>query len=976
MRRVVLCLLFVVFGLASSSSAQGVIEGTARDTSRAPLPGVEVEARHVPSGATRTATTDAGGRYRLGGLAAGSYTITFRVAGFQRVEQRVELPGSQTVVLNATMAVVPITETVDEITLFDPLPAVNVQSATRTHQTLSENTFLTIPNRRNYNSLIVVVPGVTTARNDVVVDPLTTAFPFHGGRTNEGRLLLDGLSVGSAPLGGSPAEYLADITNAHEVTFTTHALDFTGGLGAAETAGLVMSIVPKHGADVLSGSVSFAGNSAGMQGDNVSEDLRALGFETQPAVENAWELGAAVGGRIVRARAWYFASGRRQSLTRAIPGLFYNQNAGNASSLQYVRDLTRRAYSDRTWDNVSGRLTWMVSRRHTFSLFADEQAICRSCSGATSASGFPDSLVSPEAQGVGDYPAQRVQQVSWTFPATNRWLLDARFGRSAYGWGNGERDDNDRSLVRVIGTPPFGGQAITYRSQDWADNRTALNTWHAVASFVTGSHSLKAGYQGLFATDDRTSHSNDQSLTYRLSNGFANQLTQVIAPFSTRSRVAQSSAYLQDAWTAGRLTLHGALRFDRVWSWFPEQRIGPARFLPAGLVFPAMKGVDAYSDVTPRAGAAYDLTGDGKTALKILAGKYLEGAGTTGIYADINPATRVVRSASRSWFDNNNNLVPDCVLDSVVANGECGSLGASLGQVGALTIDSSLLNGSGVRPSDWNLAATMEREFMSHAAVAVGYVRRWFDGFTVLDNAAVGPADFQTVTVTAPQNPNLPASGRPIGPLYIQSGASLLRFQPLLTSTDDYGDQSLRTDSLDVVINGWTYFGLRFQGGSSTTWIQSDSCEIRAALPESAPLNPYCRVSSGALTQFRGLAAYRVPALGLHVGAVYQNKPGPPIVANGTAFVTSGGFGFVTVNLVEPGTLYGERISQLDLRAVKEIRLGRGRILAGIDLYNAFNSADPLTYSPTYSSFALPTVTFPTSIMSPRVLRVTADLRF
>ena len=79
-----------------------------------------------------------------------------------------------------------------------------------------------------------------------------------------------------------------------------------------------------------------------------------------------------------------------------------------------------------------------------------------------------------------------------------------------------------------------------------------------------------------------------------------------------------------------RLTLQGALRFDRARSWFPEQQEGPSRFLPTPIVIPETRGVDSYKDITPRMGVAYDLFGNGRTALKMSLGKYLEGAGVIG----------------------------------------------------------------------------------------------------------------------------------------------------------------------------------------------------------------------------------------------------------------------------------------------------------------------------------------------------------
>ena len=90
--------------------------------------------------------------------------------------------------------------------------------------------------------MVVVVPGVVTNTNDMVTGTTTTQFPIHGGRNNEGRLTVDGLNIGNPVGGNQPPGYCADVGNAQEVTFTT-----SGGLGEAETAGLVMNLVPKTG---------------------------------------------------------------------------------------------------------------------------------------------------------------------------------------------------------------------------------------------------------------------------------------------------------------------------------------------------------------------------------------------------------------------------------------------------------------------------------------------------------------------------------------------------------------------------------------------------------------------------------------------------------------------------------------------------------------------------------------------------------
>jgi hypothetical protein len=456
---------------------------------------------------------------------------------------------------------------------------------------------------------------------------------------------------------------------------------------------------------------------------------------------------------------------------------------------------------------------------------------------------------------------------------------------------------------------------------------------------------------------------------------------QFVSPFTVLARVEQSSAYVQDQWTGGRLTVQGAVRFDRVRSWFPEQRFG-GRFLPAEVVIPRTDGVNAYNDVTPRLGVSYDVSGTGKTAVKVSVGKYLEGAATTGIYYDSNPATRLVRQHNRTWGDFNANFIPNCVLENPLANGECGQVTNPfpLGQPIPGSVDAELLSGSGVRPSDWTVGGSVEHQVFPRMSVEVGYFRRWFDGFTVVDNVLVGDADFLQRTIVAPANSNLPnGGGQSIGPIYFQSPLSFGRINQVTSPTDRYGKQYQRSESVDVVFNGRTSFGLTLQGGSSTTRAVRDSCEIRAAVPESAPFDPYCHVSTGALTQFRGLAAYRIPSVDVQIGAVYQNKPGPPVTANLTVSgpVINNTIVVGLVNLIEPGTLYGERISQLDVRAAKVLRVGRTGIVAGIDLYNAFNASDVLTYSTSYNSFLVSDrAVFPTSVITPRVLRIGVDVSF
>ena len=183
---------------------------------------------------------------------------------------------------------------------------------------------------------------------------------------------------------------------------------------------------------------------------------------------------------------------------------------------------------------------------------------------------------------------------------------------------------------------------------------------------------MKVGYQHTLMTDDRTWMTNNQNLTYRVSNGVPNQLTESISPWTNDSRAAWDAVFAQEQWTLRRLTLQGAVRFDRAYSWFPAQQEGPSRFLPVPIIVPETRGVDSYKDITPRMGAAYDLFGTGRTALKVNLGKYLEGVGTTGNYANTNPTMRMPQTTpvfgtagvTRAWTDANGNFAADCDLSN------------------------------------------------------------------------------------------------------------------------------------------------------------------------------------------------------------------------------------------------------------------------------------------------------------------------
>jgi hypothetical protein len=257
----------------------------------------------------------------------------------------------------------------------------------------------------------------------------------------------------------------------------------------------------------------------------------------------------------------------------------------------------------------------------------------------------------------------------------------------------------------------------------------------------------------------------------------------------------------------------------------------------------------------------------------------------------------------------------------------------------------------------------------------------------VTDNLGWTAADFDTFSITAPADPRLPGGGGyTVSGLYnVKPARFSVPADNYITFADNYGKQTRRWDGVDVTVNARPAPGLMFQGGTSSGRTTTDNCDIVDDMPEllvrlNLPV-AYCRQQSRFLTDLKLLGTYTVPRIDVQVAATVQSVPGPQILANYVATNAvvqpslgrplSGNAANMTVQIVEPGTMYGERSNQVQLRLTKILRVAGTRATASVDVYNVLNANPVLSMSSAFATWQRPE-----SIPNPRWAKFVLQLDF
>jgi hypothetical protein len=993
------CLVLALCLAPAVAFAQASITGVARDTSGAVLPGVTVEASSPALiEKVRSVVTDGSGQFRIVDLRPGTYAITFSLPGFATVRREgIELTGTFSATVNGELRVGAVTETV---TVTGQSPIVDVQSAAK-QQVLQKEVIDAIPVGRSHQSLAILIPGLSTSTgiNAQTQDVggtnnlrLANAFTIHGGRTSDSNVQIDGFQVRNIGSFANLTNMFPDMGATQEMT-----IDYAAGLGDAATGGVKVNYVPKEGGNALRFSFFGTGVNSSFQGNNYSDELKARGLSKPNSLRKAYDVNGSAGGPIKRDSLWFFASLRRQMNSTYFANLYYNKNAGDPTKWNYDPDLGAQAYTQIIQPDINGRLTWQATPKNKIGFFHTHQP--RDVFGDRS-------NVSPEAMNYFKFSTSRLTTVNWTSPVTNKLLIDARLATHGEELYNSVWNDDPNSVWRsLIAVTEQGGAypGLLYRGAGQAAGPTfifaamsAPNIWEIRGSvtYVTGSHALKFGIGDTWGRQYLLERDIHSSTSYRFNNGVPNQITMRASPVNRYDDLkAEMGLYVQDKWTMNRLTLSGGLRFDYFNTYFPETPLGPGPLVPNRNYTVARYDWYNWKDLSPRVAAVYDLFGTGKTAVRFNAGRYvLAGDNTVG-----NVFSILANTVTRSWNDQNslgvnNDYVPQCDLLNPLANGECGAISdLRFGtQVPSTAYDPEVLNGWGKRGYNWEFSAGVQHELTNKVGLDVGFFRRIYGNFTVTDNRAVTSTDYTSYSIPAPADSRLPGGGG-------NTVSSLLDLNPnrvgqvdnYVTFTDNFGTQTEHWNGVDFTLNARPAQGVLLQGGVSTGRTSFNNCEVRSKVPElniTAPFAvntgaPYCDITEKMRTQVKLLGTYTVPKVDVVFSSTFQSLPGPLVAANYVALngliqpslgrPLSGGALNATVNLVEPGTMYGQRLNQLDLRFAKVLRFGRTKSAINFDLYNSLNANAITSQNNNFAAWQVPL-----SILDARLFKISAQFDF
>jgi hypothetical protein len=957
---------------AANASAQGAVSGVARDATGAVLPGVTVEASSpVLIEKSRTVLTDGDGRYVIVDLRPGTYIVQFALAGFRTVRREgIGISSNVAVTLNAELSVGSRDESV--IVSADP-PAVDVQSTQRTH-VLTRDLLDVLPTARNFSGLAALMPGVRMSNTDVGGNQQMEQIfmRVHGSRLTDTTLQVDGMTLNSLMGDGQVQAYFSDAANA-EVSYQT------SGLSAEVSAGgLRINMIPKEGGNQIRGSFFAGGVHRSWQANNVTPELRARGLTRPDTVDHVSDYNVGIGGPIRRDRLWYFSSVRRIATNDVVANNFYADG--------------RPGVEDQWIYNLLARLTWQATPTLKITSYFDRYPKFKGHEMVA--------LTDPETA------ARRrdwrkalyyTAQTKVTAALSRRLLLEGGYSSNIEYFTARyqpaiEKERWSPAWYAQTGHEELVGYGTVTPYRYWNGiNGPASGTdprkyvLSGVLSYITGTHSLKTGIQwgfGPFVTFGDLN--GDLIQLYR--NGRPDGVQVYNTPRQAREFLnADLGIFAQDSWRLDRLTLNYGVRFEYFNGEISEQSAPAGRFVPARH-FDRVSCMPCWFDVAPRFGAAYDLLGDARTAVKVTANKYMAGQ-ALGFAQRYNPFS--TQTDVRRWDDANG--------DDIAQDHEIGPSNDARFGLATLTRRPDPDIG---REYDWEYSAGIHHEIVPGVSVGATWFHRDTFNMTKSVNGPFTAADYTIVNVVSPLD------GAVI-PVYNLDPAKRGLIDRVDVNSTDRSVRSLSYSGVELsatarlgpatVFGGWTLDRSvlnhcdELENWGNLSPVIYDAATVNAQQPKAD--YHFCNQSSLGLPflhEFKMSGTYLLPwqlqvnlAFQSYAGALLPTRwsigrttryaehcigpctPGALVIPNMTATT-------YVLDLTPPGTHYYERLNQLDLGLRKIVTVRGVRLSGQVDVFNITNSSYVKSQTTTFG----PSLGQVLSTLQPRTMRLAMQVHF
>ena len=940
----------------------------------------------------RSVITDGGGQYLIVALEPGTYSVVFSLPGFRTVvREGIQLQTGFTANVNAQLPVGAVEETV---TVSGASPIVDVRTIEQ-RQVIDRRIIDTIPTGKTFQSYALLVPGMngstsflSSLSQDVggMSTGQTQRMFIHGSISADQQLEINGMDTGDVVLPGANYALYPD-SNFEEVS-----IDYAGNSAEVETGGVRVNMIPREGGNRFRGHFFTTFTSGGLHADNVDQDLRNRGLTRGVKAKEVWTLNPVVGGPIKKDRLWFFAAHTSQVADIVPADIFF---ARNPAALVYVPDTSRPA-SDRTdAHEQSVNLTLQATGKDKVKLYWTNSGTDRPRTLAGKK--IPPLFITPDAS-ISTVTRTNTYQAVWTRPHTNRLLFEAGYSHQPVMYNLLPAADAVTTLPGVLEATTL---TVSRNMSGWFSGATQrispkqTNAIRAAVSYVTGSHNLKFGMNTIDLYTLTANAANNNWINVQTFGGVpfrANFRT----PGTATNEARTFGLFAQEQYRLKRVTVNAGLRFDYNQESYPDQILPASIWQPLDFFIPGQTAV-VWKDLQPRLGVAVDLFGTGRTAIKASATRAGQRDAANWASA-LNPGLNNTLQ-QRAWSDFNGDGYPQGDPLNPAPNGELTSPNVNLAfgrPIVTTFFDDEWRNGWGQRRSNWEFSGSIQHQLATGISSDVAYFRRVYSNFTEVDNRAVAPTDFDRFSLRVPSDSRLGSSAGTTLTFFDLKPSAVRLPDEIRTSSDKFSGESERWHGFDFGINA-RMRGLLLSGGVATGRTSVDYCDLQSLLPErlqaaqarrdavgggdTVPTD-YCSRGTNWLTQVKLIGSYTLP-YGIQVAGTLQSQQGPEraaIYRFSTAEIVAGlgrpatlFQGGLSANVIEPGTVYGERFNQVDLRLTKIVKLGGTlQLRAMFDLFNVFNAN-----SVTLEQYAVgPAYLTPQAILPGRLAKVAFQLDF